>query len=103
MSIIIEEFDKSKNCYFCPFNNSDCYCNLTGGFIDRDDWDCSVTCPIKEIPKGHGKIVDVKEADLINHLYAYIFFNDACKFVDSLPSILEKEMIEARKNNMDNN
>lgn len=47
MSVIIEEFNKPKNCHVCPFNNSDCYCNLTKGSIDRDDWDCSITCPIK--------------------------------------------------------
>lgn len=63
MSVIIEGFEKPKNCYSCPFNNSDCWCALTdGGYIDRDDWSCSVSCPIKELPKGHGRIADMDEA-----------------------------------------
>lgn len=59
MSVVIKGFHKPKNCYSCPFNNSDCWCSLTdGGYIDRDDWSCSTPCPIEELPKGHGRLVD---------------------------------------------
>ena len=63
MSVIVEGFHKPKNCFYCPFNKSNCFCVLTdGGYINRDDWSCSATCPIKELPKGHGRIADMDEA-----------------------------------------
>lgn len=66
MSVIIEGFCKPKNCCSCPFNNSNCFCNLTdGGYIDRDDWSCSAECPIKELPKGYGRLIDEKEIDTV--------------------------------------
>lgn len=64
MSVIIEGVHKPKNCFFCPFNNDDCWCNLTKGNIDRDFGYCSVTCPIKELPEEHGDLKDELDLDL---------------------------------------
>ena len=47
MSVIIEGYDKPKNCYVCPFNRDDCWCSITHGGIDRDFWICDKPCPIK--------------------------------------------------------
>lgn len=58
MSAVVQGFNKPKNCHVCPFNRWDCYCNLTKGKIDRDDWTCSVRCPIEELPEGHGRLID---------------------------------------------
>ena len=88
MSVIIEGFDKPKNCYPCPFNNSDCWCNLTKGVIDRDDWYCSAICPIKELPKGHGDLVDYEK--LKNNVREYGAYAEA-----TLSHIKPKTIIEA--------
>ena len=49
MSIIITGIEKYKDCYSCPYNQYDCYCQITGGGIDRDDWYCDKPCPIKTV------------------------------------------------------
>lgn len=50
MSVIVKGFNKPKNCYSCPFNDSHCWCSLTKGTIDRDDYTCNVSCPIEQLP-----------------------------------------------------
>ena len=49
------------------------------------------------LPKGHGKIIDVKEADLVNRFYAYETFEDAYNLVDSLPSIIDADKAESEE------
>ncbi len=51
MAILIKEFSKPKSCFNCPFNFSDCWCNITKSEIDRDDYTTKTPCPIVEIPK----------------------------------------------------
>ena len=46
MSVVIEGYNKPKNCYVCPFNRDDCWCSITHGEIDRDYYDCDKPCPI---------------------------------------------------------
>ena len=58
MSAIIKGFDKPKNCFLCPFNNSDCNCAITKGGIDRDDGSCDKPCPIIGLPEKHGELID---------------------------------------------
>ena len=53
MSVVINRFDKPKNCQCCPFNNYAVLCSITNGSIDRDDYSCDIECPIKPLPKGH--------------------------------------------------
>lgn len=62
MSVIIKGLNKFHSCRLCPFNNSDCYCNITKGIIDRDDYSCESECPIVQLPKGHGRIADMDAA-----------------------------------------
>lgn len=47
MSAVIKGFDKPKSCLSCPFNRNDCWCSITHGGIDRDDYNCDKPCPIK--------------------------------------------------------
>lgn len=49
--VIIEGWSKPKNCYSCPFNDSDCWCKITRSVIDRDDYTTKEKCPIIEIEK----------------------------------------------------
>lgn len=51
MAILIKDFLKPKSCFSCPFNFSDCWCNITKSEIDRDDFTTKIPCPIVEIPK----------------------------------------------------
>ena len=50
MSVVIRELDKPKDCYDCHFNKCNCWCSITKGTIDRDDYTCSVSCPIEQLP-----------------------------------------------------
>lgn len=101
MSIVVKGFDKPEDCYTCPFNHSDWYCNLTKGIIDRDNWDCSVVCPIKELPKGHGRLIDADEYK--EHLYTcetngrplhIMELDERLATVDDAPTILEEDRSE---------
>ena len=56
MSIVIERFDKPTSCLSCPFNHSDCWCAITKGEIDRDDYSCDLPCPIKPLDTVLDKI-----------------------------------------------
>ncbi len=58
MSVFIKGFDKPKNCFGCDFNSYDCFCKLSHGGIDRDDWTCDKPCPIIEVPAPHGRLID---------------------------------------------
>ncbi len=49
MSIIIEGFDKPASCRSCPLNHSDCWCAITKGGIDRDNYSCDLPCPIRPL------------------------------------------------------
>ena len=49
MKVLIEGFEKPKNCGRCPFNCDDCRCSITKGEIDRDDMSCDKECPIKVV------------------------------------------------------
>lgn len=75
-----ERVHKPKNCRNCVFNDSNCWCHITKGIIDRDDYSCDIECPIKELPVGV-KLIDVnallKKADDVAYLVAHGFrFND---------------------------
>ena len=48
MKIMIEGWDKPKNCMNCPFNKDDCWCKINHEEIDRDDY-TTKNCPIKII------------------------------------------------------
>ncbi len=48
VGVFIKGLKKPKNCYGCPFNNSDCFCSITKGGIDRDDYSNEKECPMKE-------------------------------------------------------
>jgi len=52
MSVVIRGFNKPKDCYNCRFNDSNCWCSITKGEIDRDDYTCDVLCPIEQLPKA---------------------------------------------------
>lgn len=49
MSVVIEGYDKPKDCYVCPFDRHGCWCSITNGVIDRDDYSCDKPCPIKSL------------------------------------------------------
>ena len=55
MTVIIRGFNKPKNCYRCNFNDSDCWCSITKGEIDRDDYTCNARCPIEQLPEAERK------------------------------------------------
>lgn len=52
MSVVIRGFNKPKDCYSCRFNDSNCWCSITKGTIDRDDYTCNILCPIEQLPKA---------------------------------------------------
>ncbi len=58
MSVIIEEYDNPKSCLSCPFSHDDCWCSITHGEIDRDDYSCDKSCPIKPLPEHYGRLID---------------------------------------------
>lgn len=70
MSVIIKGLNKFYSCRLCPFNNSDCYCNITKGRIDRDDYSCEAECPIVQLPKCHGRLIDADDID--NHIIGHV-------------------------------
>ena len=47
--IIVHDINKPENCAYCYFNSSDCWCSITHGEIDRDDYSCDKPCPIEEV------------------------------------------------------
>jgi len=47
--IYIEGLTKPDSCLSCRFNDSDCFCSITKGEIDRDDYSNNKECPIKEV------------------------------------------------------
>ena len=49
------------------------------------------------LPKGHGRLIDA--SNLLNKLYAYASFNDACELEDSLQTIIEADKAESEDNN----
>lgn len=56
MSVVIEGYDKPKDCYVCPFDRHGCWCSITNGVIDRDDYSCDKPCPIKSVNSVLNKI-----------------------------------------------
>ncbi len=48
VGVFIEGLKKPKNCCGCYLNNSDCFCIITKGKIDRDDYSNEKECPMKE-------------------------------------------------------
>ena len=95
MSVIITGFEKPINCYECPFNNSDCWCNITRGRIDRDDWTCDKECPIKPLPKGHGRLID---ADALMRDYGN---PDIKILLDNMDTIIEADKTESEDKNVE--
>lgn len=47
MKVIINGWEKPKNCKNCPFNSCDCWCMITRSSIDRDDYTTEEKCPIE--------------------------------------------------------
>lgn len=99
MSVIIKGLNKFYSCRLCPFNNSDCYCNITKGKIDRDDYFCESECPIVQLPKGHGRLIDADAKDLQSELWTFTRYTgideapyeDACLVLDKAPTIIEAD------------
>lgn len=44
--VFIKGLKKPENCRGCYFNNSDCWCGITKGGIDRDDYSNEKECPM---------------------------------------------------------
>jgi len=78
MSVIIKGLNKFYSCRLCPFNNSDCYCNITKGRIDRDDYSCEAECPIVQLPKCHGRLID---ADYLRNVILLHNFHGNNKYI----------------------
>lgn len=89
MSVIIKGLNKFHSCRLCPFNNSDCYCNITKGKIDRDDYSCEYECPIVQLPKGHGRLID---ADALMKDYGN---PDVEILLDNMDTIIEADKAES--------
>ena len=50
MGVNIGAISKPRNCRVCAYNDSDCWCGITRGAIDREDYSNEKECPIKEVP-----------------------------------------------------
>lgn len=61
MSVVIRGFNKPKDCYNCRFNVNDCWCSITKGTIDRDDYTCDVLCPIEQLPDADSEPQESEE------------------------------------------
>lgn len=59
MGVYIKGVHKPKSCRRCFFNESDLRCIITGGKIDRDDYECDAPCPMIEVLEPHGDLVDM--------------------------------------------
>lgn len=88
MSVVIKGFNKPASCFGCPFNRSDCWCSITEGFIDRDDYSCDLPCPIEPLPKGHDRLVEARA--VIKALFSK-------KTIDDVPTIVEADKAESEE------
>lgn len=94
MGVTIDGISKPKNCRGCWFNSGDCWCSITHGGIDRDDYSCDKPCPI------HNKSeVEIRQMidDISGHLHLADFdqvkittaeYNEQCGWLNALRWVL---------------
>lgn len=100
MSIIIKGLDMPKSCEECNFNSDSGFClampwNFCGHTLYEADGFPDF-CPLVEIPKGNGRLIDGDE--LKKHYATYKDYYMGVEFeaiiledVDNAPTILEAE------------
>lgn len=96
MSVVIKGIDKPKSCFGCDFNMYDCYCKISHGEIDRDDWTCDKPCSIVEVPAPHGRLIDADALleDVRKNSVSYSADDFAHEWVDVQPTVIEAEGTE---------
>lgn len=86
MSVVIKGFNKPQNCFGCSFNHSDCWCAITEGGIDRDDYSCDLPCPIKPLDDN------VTNGDVLEQIFK--FQNDVLGKIKAEISVLSDSKCE---------
>lgn len=94
MSIIIKGMDMPKICELCPFwvmRTDGRWCRTLHKIIDISK-DRADDCPLIEIPKGHGRLIDGDiVADMLDSMMVHKTLNNAFDEVLNMPTILESE------------
>lgn len=112
MSLILKGIDMPRNCFECKFGMYD-YSGLAQDLAERKKlhkFECVITgksvtstkrnrfCPLIQIPKGHGRLIDADELKAKrewmrwrenNSTHEAEFVNS--KYIDNAPTILEAE------------
>ena len=87
--ILIRGMKMPKNCKTCRFNDSDLFCSITKGDIDRDDYTCHI-CPLIEVPP-HSDLVDRNK--LLGK--AHYDYNEATHDYNKFRVVFEDDIIDA--------
>ena len=64
MSILITNDEFPQSCWGCPccsVRDNGFYCNLLDKFVDEYQQSRHELCPLVELPKHHGRLIDEKE------------------------------------------
>ena len=67
--VMIEGISKPKSCNGCWFNHADCWCSITHGGIDRDDYSCDKPCPI-----SNKSVAEIRQ--MIDDISGYLHLAD---------------------------
>ena len=90
MSIIVKGMKMPTNCKHCPFIVSTiCYITNKDNLNVRQD-----DCPLVEIPKYHGRLIDVDNLDPDTDYDDGEFFAYSIRQIHDTPTILEAEEAE---------
>ena len=92
MSVEIKGFNKPKSCRGCPFNDSNCWCSITKGAIDRDDYTCRVLCPIEQKPEK--VLLPEKSSNLTTYQLYLILLGYLSERGDSTAQMLKSTLTE---------
>ena len=108
MSLILKGIDMPRNCFECKFGMYD-YSGLAQDLAERKKlhkFECVITgksvtstkrnrfCPLIQIPKGHGRLIDGGELNKSVHTWnpAYTYGRSAfTREIENAPTILEAE------------
>lgn len=86
MSVIIDGKYKPKSCRSCEYNNSDLYCSITKGLIDRDDYSNDMLCPIHDA---------IEVIEPLDRMYQYL--KERIGTIDDEDELVKFAVIDAGK------
>ena len=104
MSVIVQGMDMPKSCAVCEYGaaltNNDYLCSrlfATGNInryvndgLKRPEW-----CPLVELPKNHGRLIDADAIDYDDYWYNKHYSIKDCqqaqRIIDEQPTVIESE------------